>query len=351
MIPVSKITNASSSSSVAPVPQSTLATSSTGNWVRPQRSAASLVPVVNFAYDSILTIESKDVTYYRVSDIEARLEYSDGSLTKKLKTKGLEMHSVTDLVPMPQTQISIIRSANTLYETDKRRNNDKWKKLVKDSKFVTGDVLKWAVANSNRKSEALEMAINVGVRVTKTCIQAEVEFIIKRRFLSPWHISFVGERAFGPYRPDLLFPEFNGVLEIDEHGHSDRDPEYENKRQKFLEESGHVVVRFNPHANMQKTLEERCESLENDLLSAFARKKGGFTLLEKWLQHGEAGKKLVLPACLHSTIKQVTEIAICAVLSVLLIQKSNQGCSVTEVSDSEAAGEDSGEEEWSRTKK
>ncbi|AGC02440.1 BRO-N domain containing protein [Acanthamoeba polyphaga moumouvirus] len=49
------------------------------------------------------------------------------------------------------------------------------------------------------------------------------------------------------YRIDCYLPEYNIAIEIDERGHSDRDPKYEIRRQKFLEDKLNCTfIRCNP---------------------------------------------------------------------------------------------------------
>ena len=48
------------------------------------------------------------------------------------------------------------------------------------------------------------------------------------------------------YRTDFTFKKHMLVVEIDEKGHVDRDPDYEKKRQKELENLDHYLIRINP---------------------------------------------------------------------------------------------------------
>lgn len=59
---------------------------------------------------------------------------------------------------------------------------------------------------------------------------------------------FERQFAVGPYRVDLCFPEFWLVVECDEDNHSDRRKKYEERREKFIVDSGFTIIRFNPNA-------------------------------------------------------------------------------------------------------
>ena len=49
------------------------------------------------------------------------------------------------------------------------------------------------------------------------------------------------------YRADLCFLDYNLVIECDENGDSDRDPEYEKKREDYIKSLGYEIIRFNPN--------------------------------------------------------------------------------------------------------
>ena len=55
------------------------------------------------------------------------------------------------------------------------------------------------------------------------------------------------QKVFGKYKVDLFIQERNVVVECDEFGHTDRDPNYEQVREAFLVSQGNKVVRFNPN--------------------------------------------------------------------------------------------------------
>ena len=59
----------------------------------------------------------------------------------------------------------------------------------------------------------------------------------------------ITQYAVGKYRVDLYFPNYNLVIECDEFGHADRDPEKEIARQKYIEDALDAeFIRFNPDA-------------------------------------------------------------------------------------------------------
>jgi len=56
------------------------------------------------------------------------------------------------------------------------------------------------------------------------------------------------QKMIGKYKVDLFISEYSLILECDENGHKDRDPTYERKRERFLLDQGHTIIRFNPNA-------------------------------------------------------------------------------------------------------
>ena len=48
------------------------------------------------------------------------------------------------------------------------------------------------------------------------------------------------------YRTDFTFKKHMLVVETDEKGHADKDPDYQKRRQKDLEKLGYYFIRINP---------------------------------------------------------------------------------------------------------
>jgi hypothetical protein len=281
-------------------------------------STSSSQPRITLEFNSILVMYVGTGALYRVTDIDMRLGYTSGVSMRKLKSTVHQSWSLLQLIPDPLMRRSAILKSSNLYLTT---NVPEWSRLMDASRFVQIEAFRYIVANSTRKSEALVLAPLLQTVVLRTCIQAEVEAIIKRRLLNPWRIEIVGERSMGRYRPDMMFPEFSSILEIDEHGHSDRDPVREQERQAFLESRGNSVVRFNPHANRHMSLEDRCLPLERDLLIDFSSRNRSVPLLRKWhaASAGDTGK-LPLPKCLVTSVLQMLECAVLVIAHALIYQ-------------------------------
>ena len=58
------------------------------------------------------------------------------------------------------------------------------------------------------------------------------------------------------YRTDFTLEKHMLVVEIDQKGHIDRDPDYEKKRQKELEKLGYYLIRISPDKSVFDDYEE-----------------------------------------------------------------------------------------------
>ena len=68
-------------------------------------------------------------------------------------------------------------------------------------------------------------------------------------FLGELRVASEFQKQVGRYRVDLYLPDYNVALEVDEHGHQDRDPEYERCRQAYVERAlGCEFMRVDPDA-------------------------------------------------------------------------------------------------------
>lgn len=106
------------------------------------------------------------------------------------------------------------------------------------------------VIERSRKPEATEIAKLANLNVVKEVPEASVIGEIIKTFGRKYKIDDQKQFIFegNKCRADLFFPQLDLAIEIDEDGHKDRDPEYEQKRQAYMEhELGWKVIRVNPH--------------------------------------------------------------------------------------------------------
>lgn len=59
--------------------------------------------------------------------------------------------------------------------------------------------------------------------------------------------SLKRQYKFDTYRVDLYFLDYKLVIECDEYGHTDRDPNYEKTREEYITSLGNKIIRFNPN--------------------------------------------------------------------------------------------------------
>lgn len=107
-----------------------------------------------------------------------------------------------------------------------------------------------------RKPNAISIAKNLNIDISRKKIYDEsdvLEYLIS--FFKSSNIKYLMQYSVknennNNYRIDCYLPKYKIAIEIDEHGHCDRDrdPIYERKRQKYIESKLKCIfVRMNPH--------------------------------------------------------------------------------------------------------
>jgi len=86
--------------------------------------------------------------------------------------------------------------------------------------------------------------LNIELNVIYDCKESSYLRIISSSFK---RFSQIFQHQIESYRIDLYFPEYNLAIEVDEFGHGDRCPIYEQNRQEYLEKYLKCkFIRFNP---------------------------------------------------------------------------------------------------------
>lgn len=90
-------------------------------------------------------------------------------------------------------------------------------------------------------------------------------YIIQQAFMdcnTKKECVFINSKNNKSYRVDLLFTDENLIIECDEYGHKNYDKTNEMERQKYFEDLGYKLIRYNPndkHFNIGKVIYEiRC---------------------------------------------------------------------------------------------
>lgn len=118
---------------------------------------------------------------------------------------------------------------------------------IDTSIFINSRGIKQLLSKS-QKSESIEFAKSSGIEVETKYLRKEIEIVsFIQEFLTTLNISFEFQKHVLSYKIDLYLPENKIAIEIDEHGHSDRNQDYEQKReQDIVNELGCKFLRFNP---------------------------------------------------------------------------------------------------------
>ena len=104
--------------------------------------------------------------------------------------------------------------------------------------------------HKSQMPEALTLAAKVGMDLDTKYIRKEPEIVNHvQDFLGELRVATECQKQVGRYRVDLYLPDHSVALEVDEHGHRDRDPEYDRCRQTCVERAlGCEFMRVNPDA-------------------------------------------------------------------------------------------------------
>ena len=101
------------------------------------------------------------------------------------------------------------------------------------------------ITMSAAKTQAAIFKSKFGVNQHDKVLRKQQSLGLRLKKLFP-NKSLIGEYFALHYRTDFTFKKHMLVVEIDEKGHVDRDPGYEKKRQKELENLGYHFIRINP---------------------------------------------------------------------------------------------------------
>jgi very-short-patch-repair endonuclease len=82
--------------------------------------------------------------------------------------------------------------------------------------------------------------INIGM-----CIENQTIGFISNAYSNMLNVK--RQFTIGKYRADLYFVDYKLVIECDENGHVDRDPENEKIRELYITSLGNKIIRFNPN--------------------------------------------------------------------------------------------------------
>ena len=106
------------------------------------------------------------------------------------------------------------------------------------------------LVQKSHKPNSLELAEALGFEVDTKYVEKEPEIVKHvRDFLDELRVATEFQKTVGRYRIDLYLPDYKLALEVDEHGHRNRDPLEERCREEFLRRAlGCDFLRVNPDA-------------------------------------------------------------------------------------------------------
>jgi very-short-patch-repair endonuclease len=103
----------------------------------------------------------------------------------------------------------------------------------------------------SQKPQASELAKQLGIKEETRYVRKEIEIVgFIQELLTEMMVPFEFQKRVASYRIDLYLPSQKLAIEIDENNHADRDPSYEQEREKSIqEELGCKFLRINPDAS------------------------------------------------------------------------------------------------------
>lgn len=112
--------------------------------------------------------------------------------------------------------------------------------------LITIDTVK-ALIRSSRSPLIINLAKMLGIDVLDCKILTKEQSYCNK-IIKVFKIEkIICQKVVGKYRIDMYFPDYKLAIECDEHNHKDRDPAYEQTRQKYIEDTKKITfIRFNP---------------------------------------------------------------------------------------------------------
>ena len=177
------------------------------------------IQTINFDEFKIRYIENNNAKWFVAKDICDILNIRDNrSLTRVVDENCKKMEKI-DTKGGKQSMILI--------------NLDAIKKILQKSRSIN----KYKIISS----------LNIDMNIIYDCKESSYLRIISVSFKT---FSQIFQHQIGSYKIDLYFPEYKLAIEVDENGHIDRCPIYEQERQKYLKKYlGCKFIRFNPDEN------------------------------------------------------------------------------------------------------
>jgi very-short-patch-repair endonuclease len=154
--------------------------------------------------------------------------------------------------------------------TTTRRTTEKTNKNNDNGEYMiclthVPDFIHWCLKRARKRpSHKKQLLRKFSIETTDidTPIQQECEEILFQCI--PTQIET--EYSIGPYRLDIYFPYFKLAVEIDEKGHTGYNKDDEERRCNLIQLHGITLLRFNPHAKLERPLEYELVRMVNEYI-------------------------------------------------------------------------------------
>lgn len=101
---------------------------------------------------------------------------------------------------------------------------------------------------SSQKSNLDKISKDFGIKTLYRYKRKEIEIVDELKiFFDQINTKINTQKRFGSYHVDLYVPDYEIIIEIDEHNHADRDKKYEKQREKYIKKyKNPKFIRCNP---------------------------------------------------------------------------------------------------------
>lgn len=181
--------------------------------------------ILNLSDDNILIVQFNNEIWYKASDITAILNYHNSN-------KAIIDH-VSDKNKKPFSSFNIKK---------KLPNNMQPHSIFINKEGLTSLLIKCTLPNIDSIANFFD------IKTLYRYKRKEIEIVDELyEFLDELDITFQFQYIVKKFRLDIYLPDHNLVIEIDEHGHKDRDLLYEDFREKIIKKNLRTkILRVNP---------------------------------------------------------------------------------------------------------
>lgn len=195
------------------------------------KNIKNIYSIITFNGEHIKTIWCNDILYFKGKDIANILKYKNSTdailnhVDKQYKSRLKNIFTKDQLNNIPSNELITI--------------------------YLTGDGVKMLCLKSKMSSTIIKnickSVLNIDLNLLNDKVITKEQNNLDKILRAFKDLKYKTQLQCGTYRIDLYFTDYKIAIECDEFGHVDRDPIYEEIREKFIENNLKCTfVRFDP---------------------------------------------------------------------------------------------------------